>query len=214
MQRDAVYANRRLIRGERGKRLLRKRGELVEHSFAHSYETGGMRRAHLRGHGNILKRLLIHVGASNFGDLPDGSSSSQANAVSTDGSVVVGDGAVLIGGEAFIWDATNDMRNLRYVLVNNLDLTGWTLALASGISDDGLTIVGTGNNSAGFTEAWIATLPPAILGDIAGDGMVRVTDLLDLLGAWGVCSLSCPTDFDDSGTVDIQDLLTLLANWT
>ena len=66
-ERDAVYANRRRIRSDRGKRLLRKRGELVERSFAHCYETGGMRRTYLRGHENILKRLLIHVGASNLG---------------------------------------------------------------------------------------------------------------------------------------------------
>jgi transposase len=59
--RDAVYANRRRIKGERGKELLRRRGELVERSFAHTYETGNMRRTHLRGHDNILKRLLIHV---------------------------------------------------------------------------------------------------------------------------------------------------------
>lgn len=62
----AVYGNRRRIRGERGKRLLRQRGERVERSFAHLYETGGMRRTHLRGHPNILKRLLIHVGAFNL----------------------------------------------------------------------------------------------------------------------------------------------------
>jgi len=66
-ERDAVYGNRRRIRGERGKRLLRKRGELLERSFAHCYETGGMRRTHLRGHGNILKRLLIHVAGFNLG---------------------------------------------------------------------------------------------------------------------------------------------------
>jgi transposase len=66
-ERDAVYANRRRIRGERGKRLMRRRGELVERSFAHNYETGGMRRTHLRGHENILKRLLIHVGGFNLG---------------------------------------------------------------------------------------------------------------------------------------------------
>jgi transposase len=66
-ERDAVYANRRRIRGERGKRLMRRRGELVERTFAHNYETGGMRRTHLRGHGNILKRLLIHVGGFNLG---------------------------------------------------------------------------------------------------------------------------------------------------
>ena len=65
-QREAVYGNRRRIRGRRGKRLMRKRGELVERPFAHCYETGGMRRTHLRGHGNILKRLLVHVAGFNL----------------------------------------------------------------------------------------------------------------------------------------------------
>jgi transposase len=60
---QAVYGNRRRIRGERGKQLLRKRGELLERSFAHAYETGGMRRVHLRGRENVLKRVLIHLGA-------------------------------------------------------------------------------------------------------------------------------------------------------
>ena len=62
----AVYANRRRVRGERGKQLLRLRGERVERSFAHLYETGGMRRTHLRGHPNILKRLLIHAAGFNL----------------------------------------------------------------------------------------------------------------------------------------------------
>jgi len=66
-ERDAVYANRRRIRGERGKRLLRKRGEFLERPFAHCYDTGGMRRTHLRRHPNILKRLLIHVAGFNLG---------------------------------------------------------------------------------------------------------------------------------------------------
>jgi transposase len=61
-ERDAVYANRRRIRGKRGKELMRERGELIERSFAHVLETGGMRRTHLRGRINILKRMLIHVG--------------------------------------------------------------------------------------------------------------------------------------------------------
>ncbi len=46
---------------------MRKRGELIERSFAHLYDTGGMRRTHLRGHTNILKRLLIHAGGFNLG---------------------------------------------------------------------------------------------------------------------------------------------------
>ncbi len=64
---QAVYANRRRIRGERGRRLQRRRGELIERPFAHLYETGGMRRTHLRGHTNILKRLLIHAAGFNLG---------------------------------------------------------------------------------------------------------------------------------------------------
>jgi len=66
-QRDAVYANRQRLQRAKGKRLLRKRGELIERTFAHCYETGGMRRTHLRKHNNILKRLLIHVAGMNLG---------------------------------------------------------------------------------------------------------------------------------------------------
>jgi transposase len=62
-----VYGNRRRIRGRRGRRLMRSRGERIERSFAHVYDTGGMRRTHLRGHTNILKRLLIHVSGFNLG---------------------------------------------------------------------------------------------------------------------------------------------------
>lgn len=65
-QQAAVYGNRQRIGGKRGKALMRKRGELVERSFAHVYETGGMRRTHLRGHENILKRLLIHTAGFNL----------------------------------------------------------------------------------------------------------------------------------------------------
>jgi transposase len=62
-----IYGNRRRIRGVRGTRLMRRRGEYVERSFAHVYDTGGLRRTHLRGHQNILKRLLVHAGAFNLG---------------------------------------------------------------------------------------------------------------------------------------------------
>jgi len=65
--RDATYANRRRIKGERGKGLLRKRGELLERSFAHAYETGAMRRLHLRHRENIAKRVLIHTAGFNLG---------------------------------------------------------------------------------------------------------------------------------------------------
>ncbi|MGH9159615.1 MAG: transposase [Vicinamibacteraceae bacterium] len=65
--RDAVYANRRRIRGDRGKRLLQQRGERLERPFAHAYDTGGMRRVFLRGHQNVLKRLLLQIAGLNLG---------------------------------------------------------------------------------------------------------------------------------------------------
>jgi transposase len=66
-QQHVVYANRQRLQRAKGKQLLRKRGELIERTFAHCYETGGMRRTHLRKHNNILKRLLVHVAGMNLG---------------------------------------------------------------------------------------------------------------------------------------------------
>ena len=67
MARNAVYANRRRIRGARGRAVRRRRSEYLERPNVHLYETGGLRRTHLRGHANILKRLLVHTGAFNLG---------------------------------------------------------------------------------------------------------------------------------------------------
>lgn len=61
-----VYANRRRTKGKRSKQLQKKRTELTERSMAHMYETGAMRRVHLKGRDNILKRLLVHGGGFNL----------------------------------------------------------------------------------------------------------------------------------------------------
>jgi transposase len=66
-EQQAVYANRRRIRGERGLRLLRQRGEKLERWNQHLYDRGGMRRLHLSSRENILKRLVVHSGAANLG---------------------------------------------------------------------------------------------------------------------------------------------------
>jgi transposase len=65
-QQAAVYANRRRVAGDRGKRLLRRRGELLERPFAHQYETGAMRRLHVRGRDNVAKRVLLQAAAFNL----------------------------------------------------------------------------------------------------------------------------------------------------
>ena len=65
-QQAAVYGNQRRAEGERGKRLLRRRGELLERPFAHQYETGALRRLHVRGRDNVAKRVLLQAAAFNL----------------------------------------------------------------------------------------------------------------------------------------------------
>ena len=61
-----TYENGRRVRGGRGQRLQKIRSELTERTFAHMYETGAMRRVHLHGRENILKRLVVQGAAFNL----------------------------------------------------------------------------------------------------------------------------------------------------
>ena len=65
-EKEAVYANRRRIRGARGKRLQAQRGERIERNFAHQFDTGGMDRLYVRGVVNVHKKLLIQAAACNL----------------------------------------------------------------------------------------------------------------------------------------------------
>src|SRR5882762_4171952 len=65
-EQEAVYANRRRIRGARGKRLQAQRGEKIERNFAHQFDTGGMDRLYVRGLVNVHKKLLIQAAACNL----------------------------------------------------------------------------------------------------------------------------------------------------
>lgn len=99
-------------------------------------------------------------GMAGLGDLAGGLFGSGARDVSANGLTVVGYGSGPAGLEAMIWDSAFGMRSLYDELVDvwGLDLTGWTLDVATGISDDGRTIVGYGSSPTGQTKAWIATL--------------------------------------------------------
>jgi transposase len=101
-EKPAVYGNRRRVQGERGKRLQRKRGELVERSFAHIYDTGGLRRLHLRGRENVLKRVLVHVGAFNLGLLMRACCGAGKPKRAADRNQML-DGALSLLSEAFQW---------------------------------------------------------------------------------------------------------------
>ena len=65
--RRATEANRRRTKGDRGKRLQRRRSEVAERSFAHVCETGGGRRTWLRGLVEVTKRYAVQVAAHNLG---------------------------------------------------------------------------------------------------------------------------------------------------
>jgi len=65
-EKEAVYANRRRIRGARGKKLQAQRGERIERNFAHQFDTGGMDRLYVRGIVNVHKKLLIQAAACNL----------------------------------------------------------------------------------------------------------------------------------------------------
>lgn len=101
-----------------------------------------------------------------LGHLPGGSSAvSQAFAVSGDGSVVVGRSLTgdLSDVEAFVWTEAEGLRALKAVLEDDhgLDLTGWTLQVATGVSADGTVVVDYGTNPDGNGEAWRVELPGA-----------------------------------------------------
>jgi hypothetical protein len=67
--RVAVYANRTRLGSGVGKQAMRRRAEIVERSFAHNLDRGGMRRTWLRGRENVHKRYLVHIAGHNLGIL-------------------------------------------------------------------------------------------------------------------------------------------------
>jgi len=130
-------------------------------------------------------RWTAATGMVGLGDLPGGVFISQALGVSPDGSVVVGTGSTTAGSEAFLWDTVHGMRNLLEVLISQgNDLNGWRLTEARGVSADGLSIVGTGINPLGQTEAWLARLDPVVVPEPSSlvSGMLGV--VMVSIGFW------------------------------
>ncbi len=153
-----------------------------------------------------------------------------ARHVSGDGSIVVGSASLeSLNADSsvsptnninapFLWDEARGMRDLADVLQLDygLDLSGWTLNEATGISDDGSTIIGNGRNPAGQSEAWRAVLARTTpLGDIDFDGDVDPQDYAQLklnLGANSADSavVYADGDLNADGRVDQADAVTLL----
>ena len=104
---------------------------------------------------------LSSAGMVSLGAL-DGNTHSTAHAVNADGSVVVGwsFGPNDFSPRAFRWTAANGMQSIETLLAQaGVDVTGWRLSNATGVSADGAVIVGYGTNPAGLEQGWIARLP-------------------------------------------------------
>ncbi len=153
------------------------------------------------------------AGMVGLSDLPGGAVLSAAYGVSADGSIVVGSAGVAgsctpfgcqTAPRAFIWDAVNNMRELGPVLTGlGLNLTGWTLTEARGVSANGRVIVGTGTNPQGNTEAWRADLGVLCYPDCNGSASLTIADFgcFQSKFAAGEPYADCNT----SGTLTIAD---------
>jgi hypothetical protein len=61
-------------------------------------------------------------------------------------------------------------------------------------------------------EVLFVTMECDCVGDFDGDDIVGVTDLLQLIGVWGICDY-CAEDLDGNGLVDVGDILSLISSW-
>ncbi len=161
-------------------------------------------------------RWTQETGAVPLPDLPGGAVSGSASAVNGDGSAIVGVGAGESGTEAFIWTASAGTRSLVDVFEGDYNLgaalQGWSLLYDFDISADGHTIIGTGKNPEGQTEAWRASLVgDRYWGDANFDGRVNLDDFGILKANFGLgiggnaVAYWAQGNFDGDRDVDLSD---------
>ena len=125
--------------------------------------------------GNGLEAFRwTEAGMVGIGDLEGGTFQSEAKSVSADGSVVVGQGNSAIGGEAFRWTEADEMQTISDWLAESGVTVedGFTLKVATGVSDDGTVVVGNGISSRG-KEAWLAR---------GGSGVISIEEFTQTFG--------------------------------
>ena len=115
-------------------------------------------------------------GMESLGDLPGGRVQCIPLDVSDDGSIVVGyDVFDETRTDAFLWQRGTGMRRLEDVLTEfGIDMSGWLLTDATGISRDGTTITGYGIGPFGLTEAWVAVIPDPATAPMVAIALVAV----------------------------------------
>lgn len=149
------------------------------------------------------------------GALPSDEPAATLFGVSADGSVAVGSSFVDPFIEAVIWTPETGIRHLQTALQTDygLDLTGWILFEARGISANGRTIVGQGLNPDNVLEGFVVRLPNPCPGDLDGDNVVALGDLTILLSNFGTLSGATEGDgdLDADEDIDLADLAAMLS---
>lgn len=144
-------------------------------------------------------------------DPPGAIFGSEALDLSDDGSTIVGQGATDAAVIGLIW-RDGATRSLASILAEHgVDLTGWHIMSATGVSADGRTVVGNGVHD-GEDRAFIARIDPVCRADVDRSGSVGFSDLAAVLSQWGVCD-ECPEDLDGDGGVGFVDLAIVLNDW-
>ncbi len=146
-----------------------------------------------------------------------GGTGSDANALSSDGAVVVGYSGSSLGQRAFVWDATTGMRALQGVLAaQGVELTGWTMTNASKATRVGNTIYVAGDGTRNSnTEAYRAAydlnytgpIHVAYLGGVISNANTGLTAQTPLMGTGDTVLISNPNA--TSGNVSLATSTTL-----
>lgn len=125
-------------------------------------------------------RWTQETGAIALGTFDAGNPGSSAAGASADGRVVVGMGSGVDAdgsGEAFVWFPGRGILDLRkYLLAHGVSaVQGWRLSEATGVADDGRTLVGWGLDPQGAASGWLAHIdiddtapPPAAPSQLTG----------------------------------------------
>lgn len=140
---------------------------------------------------------------------PIGGGFSEAYAVSADGSVIVGrEGPRSSETVAFMSISPGSNWNIKEVArCQGANVQGWYLKEATGVSADGLTIVGNGTHPEGIGMGWVARLDPVLKhGDTNGDGVVDLVDLNNVRNNFGENAPAIFGDTDSNCEVGLEDL--------
>ena len=94
--------------------------------------------------------------------------------------------------------------NVEHLYIQNLSPGEYVLKINRVDSVGGVSV---------FSVGWLFPETEAVLGDITGDGIIDVSDILALIGNWGPCTGDCPADLNGDGAVGVSDILLLLSYW-